>query len=366
MSTPQERSDTLRLRVPDSRLDRAIEVRPRAAEHPLFGVCDVVARPGGPPLACFQAVAWDHPRHLPAMDRPAALPPGAGSAILNHLARRAARHGTAPLRYVGPYPTSALFDALLTCFRIDGPVAEARARFTADVEELAFSGAMREVAVDFWPDPFKRSYSEPDVSAPGVRQTPVCVQIRDGVEAIYIGARAYSRAPTPRHGRRVVAEAQPAGERAQTGDGQRYRAVIEIAGTIWADVARVDGNGGLLDGPHPLPIVDNALVGKPLPAGVRRALISALPARAPGLMRPVLARMLADMPMVWADTGDVLARYGAGRAEVHAILPEMYAETSAMALLDTLARALEPVLQQVAQTHIAHAWNDDDGPLTGR
>lgn len=342
--------DTLRLRVPGARPDCAIEVRPRAAEHAILGVCDVAAVPGGPALTRFQAVDWHAPRAIPAMERPAALPSGAGSAILNYLAQRALERGTGPLRYVGPYPTNALFDTLLTCFRVGEPVAEARARFSAQVEELAVAATVREIAVDFWPDPFSRVWNDAkdETGVCGAERAgrSVCVQLRRGVEAVYVGDRAYRRAPSVASPRRVIAPEAPAE------DGASWRAVIEIGGRLWAEVARVDGSGRLLDGPHPLPAVTNPLVGTPLPAGIRQVLLAALPARAPQLLQAMLAQVVAEIPIYWADTGDALARYREDRVEVHAALPEAFAEESASALLDTLARALEPVLQRIAQARV--------------
>lgn len=344
----QPPGDTLRLKVPGPHPDAAIEVRPRATEHPLLGVCDVVAVPGGPALTCFGAVNWQAPRAIPAMERPAALPGGAGSAILNLLAERALVSGRQPLRYVGPYPTNALFDTLLSCFRLEQPVADARARFTANVEHTALSGAMDEVPVNFWPDPFTRVFNA-ERNRPDDNGTPVCVQIRRGVEAVFVGGRAYRRDAAGVDARRL----RPAESNGDAPDS--FRAVIEFGGQVWAEIARVDASGALLDGPHPVPAVRNTLVGKPLPVGIRRALARALPGRAPRVLQSTLARVIAETPLYWADTGDVLARYNGQRAEVHAALPGAYGEAAAAALLDVMARALEPVFQRLGQAELARA-----------
>lgn len=341
--------DTVRLRVPGAHPEHAIEVRPRAAEHEVLGLCDVVARPNGPPLARFQAVDWRHPRAIPAMDRPAAVPPGAGSAILNLLAGSAAARPSQPLRYVGPYPTNALLQSLLTCFRVEAPVTEARERFTAGVEELAVSGVMREIPVDFWPDPFTRIWHE---GGPGV--APVCIQMRRGVDAVYIGQRGYRRETTGVDPRRVRADSDG------SAGGSSWQVVIEMGGQVWARIARVSDDGALLEGPHPVPSVTNALCGTRLPPGIHRALLAALPERAPRLLRPALVHVLTTTPLSWADTGDTLARHRDGGVQVHAALPEVFAESAALALLDTIVRAVEPVFQRLAQARVADSFASPD------
>jgi hypothetical protein len=308
----------LRLRVPEG---AHIEVRPRAAHHVLFGPCDVVGLQGGQPLARFQAVDWDRPTFIPPLDRPGALPAGAGTAILNFLARQA----PSPLRYRGPYPTGALFDALLECFRVADPVA-AFHRFTQGVEHSALAGRMHEVPVDFEPAPFVRRWHE---------GRGVCVQLRQDVEKVYIHGRGYARdAAGPRRVRR---------------DRDHWIAVVEILGREWARTARFDDSGALIDGPHPLPRVHSALIGRTLPGPIRDALAAALPDRAPALMKAVLHQLLGATPLVIADTGDELAIGREGRIEVHALLLEWGLASHPVELLEALALAVEPVAQRLAQ-----------------
>lgn len=321
----------LRLRVPDGRY---VVVHPRAGEHELFGVCDVIEL-DGQALALSQAVDWDAPSHIPPLDRPAVLPRGVGSAILNHLATAAARRGIPSLRYRGPYPTAALFGALLDCFRVDEP-RSAFERFTHAQEQIALSGEMHEPPVDFYPDPFERVWHDPH---------NVCVQLRRGVEKIFVDGKAYSREEAT--ARRVRRDRERPDE---------WLAVLEMGGVIWAEIARVDARGQLLDGPRPVPHVDNVLIGESLPESVRQALLQALPRRAPRLLRPTMERVIQESPLVWEDTGDALARVHDGRIEVHAALPEQFSERSPLELLETIAHAVEPALQRLSQQILAASF----------
>lgn len=324
----------LHLRIPDGRY---VQVAPRSAEHALFGICDAVLVEGRK-VACFQAVDWERPARIPPLDRPGALPEGAGTAILNYLAARAlaSAHGpdAAPrLRYCGPYPTGALFDSLLECFCVADP-QDAFARFNADAEASTLAGRMQEVAVDFVPAPFHRVWAGRDV----------CVQLRDGVEKIYVRGRGYAR-----HAR---------GSRRVRPRGDDWVATIELGDKQWAEIVRVAPDGTVLDGPHPRPAVPAAWCGRPVPEGVRAALRQALPARAPALLRPAVERLLGSAPLSWDDTGEDAAAVREAGIAVHAALLALFADEPPIRLLEAVARSVEPVAQRLAQQHLYRTWDD--------
>lgn len=106
----------------------------------------------GRPLTAMSEIDWDAPREIPAIAEPRALPPGAGTLLINDIAERAQKAGVQTLRYAGPYPTHALFASLLRSFRTTGTVDD----FTRDALDRAVRIARDEVPVDFVPAPFTR------------------------------------------------------------------------------------------------------------------------------------------------------------------------------------------------------------------
>lgn len=324
----EQRLIEARLRLPDGRW---ITLEAGAGQHPMFGLCDTVTLGEGQPLARFQAVDWADPAHIPPLDRPGALPSGAGTAILNLLAQQAQLRGRAALRYRGPYPTGALFDALADCFRPQGDVNTTFHRFTEQVELAATTGEMTEPPVDFVPAPFERVWFE----------AGVCVQLRAGVEKVYIGGRAYARATV---GARRL-------KRTETGT----TALVEIGGEPWAEVLRLDEQGNLIEEPKPLPLVDSPALGRPLPDSIRAALVDALPPRAPALMQPALRQVLTTTPITWGDPGDDVAAIRDNTIVLHAVLLERLVGRSPAEILTAIALAIEPPAQRLAQRMLAEA-----------
>jgi hypothetical protein len=74
-------------------------------------------------LGTFPALDYTALREIPVLPEPASLPAHAGTAVLNLLATLAADSGQERVRYRGPYPTEALFLALLESFHY-GPDVE--------------------------------------------------------------------------------------------------------------------------------------------------------------------------------------------------------------------------------------------------
>jgi hypothetical protein len=318
----------LQLRLPDRTW---IEVHPRAGSDPLFGVCDTLARPGEPPRARFAAVHWAAPDRIPPLDRPAAVPAGAGSAVLNLMALLARRAGIETMPYVGPYPTAALFDALLHSFAVplsEDPAA-ALQRFTASVETDALRGTMRTVPVDFIPHPFAWHFVTPDV----------CVALREGIERVWVSGRPFDR--------------DRRGSRRLRADGNRIIAYVEIAGAPWCDVLVLDPRGSVLEGPHPISEAPVNLIGLELPAEMREVLVAILVSRAPTLLVEALRQELATAAFRFADTGSELGRAVPGAIEIHAALADRLAPKPPRVMLDLLVEAVEPVVQRKAQDRLA-------------
>lgn len=316
----------------DARLVRLVVTRPDRGEvileadggaHPLLGDVHAIVVEGSRVASCG-AVDWVAPRFVPPIDRPGAIPAGGGSAILNFLARQAA----VPLRYQGPYPTAALFDALLHSFAVDDP-AVALLRFNADVDAVALAGAMQEVDVDFTPAPHEWIWP-----APGV-----CVELRDGVERMFVDGRAYARG---QH-RDLVRESNA------------WAATIMIAGAPWFVAMRVAVDGSVVDGPHPIPRVDSPLLGVALPDEIAAVLAEVIAARDGGPFAPAIASALRSRQLVFADTRDVLAEAIDGQVRVHAVLGERLEDADPVRMLALLVDAIEPVARRLAQQDLACA-----------
>ncbi|MEM9490470.1 MAG: hypothetical protein AAGC55_15085 [Myxococcota bacterium] len=331
-----EESPVARLRIPDGRY---LTIDAGAAEHPIFGVCDCVAIDGEAQALRFAAIDWERPGFIPPLETPGALPAGAGTAILNHLAERCMDRPERALRYRGPYPTAALFDALLECFRVGEPAIALRL-FTESVEERAIAARMDEVPVDFVPAPFTRVWHEAGPDAGEI----ICVQLRRGVERVFIAGRAYGR--------------DTIGMRRLIHNGAGWSAALVIGGSTWAEVARIGDAGELVSGPERLPAVTGTALGRTLPAGVCRTMAAVLPERAPRLMRGTLHQVLTDTPVRWGDTGDQLAIFRqdpadrAGWIELHAAMLEILADRPAQ-LMNEIAAAVEPIAQRLAQHRMA-------------
>jgi hypothetical protein len=322
----------LRLWGPDR---REVIVRAEIGEHAVFGPCGGVFVPDEEePRARFASIRWEAPQFIMPMDVPAALPSGSGTAILNALSVLARRAGRTTLRYRGPYPTAALFDTLGASFRCASDPAQALARFTADVEARAARADMSEVPVDFIVSPHAWVWTAPDV----------CAQVRDGLERVYVRGKSYDRLLAS-HRTLVRDESDPA----------TWQGRIDIAGRPWAVVIRLDEDGEVLDGPHPLPPVESQLLGEALPRQVTEVLAQVLASRAPEALRSALLAELSQRPAVWADTGPDIARLQPDRFELHAVLGERLPELDARAMLTHLGGALEPVAQRAAQARLATA-----------
>ena len=272
-------------------------------------VCDVVSHPllgdahaiehGGDVITHATAIDWDDPERIPAIAEPGALPPNAGGALLNELARRAKR----PLRYAGPYPTPGLYRALARSFRASADEDV----FTKDLLTRAATLARDEVPVNFTPAPHVR-----------VGNAHGHVEVREGIERAVIDGVAYERDGIAR----LVGTS----------------AEVWFGDSAWARVASFDASGNLLDGPHALPRATSEVIGKPFPPALLHALAGLVTELVP-LGLPV------ELPSVlWADLGARAARATETGYEVHAALWQRLAPRGMARLAMALAEALAPVV----------------------
>lgn len=307
-----------------------VRLAARSSEHPLFGPCDTVRDEQGRTRGRMAAVDWQRPRSIPPVDVPGALPSGSGTVLLNLLALLSRLAEVPSLRYIGPYPTATLFDALTQSFIPRDGWTGAAERFTHEVESTMLAGLMREVPVDFEPRPHELTWPRPGV----------CVQLREGVERIVVDGCVYSR--LQRGHRTVVVE------------GDRATAQIELAGRPWCRVLTVGPTGDVLEGPHPMPEPPANLVDEPLPEPVREVLTEILIARAPTLLRTAIQDELTQRTLTWGATGADLAREAPGRLMLHAELGARLPELDPHAMLATLVEALDPLVTRLAARSVAN------------
>lgn len=315
------------------RPDRSIvTVRMRHADHPLFGRADGMLLEGTPaPWPLIAATRWHDPRSIPPIDRPAAIPSGAGTALMNVLATCAALRGTEALRYRGPYPTDALYETLLGSFEAPRD-SDARIRFTADVQNRALVARMDEVPVDFKPAPHEWRFANDHY----------CLQWRESLERAYVDGRPFVRTD------------QPSG-RVLRRDGSGWTATMMLAGEPWHQLAAFDPNGQAAGPPAPFPNETCELDGRGLPGGLAPLLAGVLADRAPELLATVIHEVLAEFALVWGPTQHALARVDVARRkiELHSVLGTRLLSIDPAAMLDQLLGALEPVVRRLAQSLLA-------------
>lgn len=318
----------LLLRTPDL---GEVTVVPDAATHPVLGRCDLVLDDRGETLAHASTIDWRRPQQIPALDRPAALPRGAGTAILNLLAWQAERAGTGPLRYHGPYPSEALWNSLQASFRVEGDLEEAQTRFFADAESRALAGTSAPIDVEFHPAPHTWKWAS----------SRVCLQTRDGLERVYVDGRAYDR--------------DAAGSRLLTTVDGTAIAQVVVGATPIAEMIRIDARGQLETQPGSLPTAPPDLVGQALPGPILPVLAEILCARAPRLLQPAIRDTLTRYALRWGDTGEELVAFREDAFQLHAAVVA-HLPTDSTALLTVLIQLLEGPVRRVAAAAVAEAW----------
>lgn len=312
-----------RLRLPDG---GDVELRRGGEIDVVLGACDDIVC-DSEVIARVAAVDWGDPRWIPAVDRPTALPVGAGTAILNLLAVMAMQRGTPALRYRGPYPTAALLGSLRASFLARDDGERAREAFE---RPIAF-GTTAEIEVDFVPAPHRWHFAGSDV----------CVQIRDGLERVYVDGRAFDPAGVVRRLHRQ-------------GDG--WVASFDVASQRWCEVLRLDGDARPLGDPVERVHAPDELVGLTLPDAAAAVLHAAIVERMAAPLRRPAAAVLAELPLVFGDAGFDGAVLRDGELVVHAAIAASMGELAPQASLAVLLDVVTPVVARAAQDRLATTW----------
>lgn len=266
----------------DGRLQRAavrlpdgswVSIEPGAGEPGPWGASDEVRRDGRP-LTRFGALDWGAVDRIPPLAEPARLPPGAGTAILNLVARLAAEQGARALRYDGPYPTEQLFLALLESFRWSG-------REGGDPLTAFMAGELT-----WLPAPHTRSFE-----ADGVY-----VQRRERIEKIVAGGRAFYRPDWQGVGRRAPRVVRDA--------AGTVRASLQALGVVLEDHVVLDPEGTVLARPEPPADPPGR---RPLAPALERGLVATVIAGSAPPLAPFIRRAAAEAAFEWGPVaGDLV------------------------------------------------------------
>ena len=246
--------------------------------HPLLGRAHAISGPGGQPLTEMSAVDWARPGRIPAIAAPGRLPPGVGAVILNVLAVLAVRARVPALRYAGPYPTHALYRALLRSFH----TTATEAAFVDDALARAAHLATDELPLEFVPAPHEC------LVVPGGH-----VELRDGLERAVLDGISY----------------EPQGSPARLID---HRAELWFGDAPWAHVATFAPDGSLLGGPHPIPACTSDVIGRAFPGALRTAMFQ---------------DSNAPLESAWSSRSSAIN--ASGRASLGAIAPASFTAVSA-------------------------------------
>jgi hypothetical protein len=323
------RLDVARLRLPDG---RTIEVHGGGAEHPLFGPCDTIGLAGESAIARVGTTNWLAPSAIPPLDVPGVLPAGTGTAVLNLISTMAARAEVPRLRYVGPYPTGALFETLLSSFSIGEDVEALRTIFTADALARSMAGRLVEAPVDFVPRPHTWSW-------PAAR---ICVQTRDGVERVYLDGRSY--------------RSDGVGPRRLHVHRDRIVLAFEVAGQRHCEVAVLEPDGRPRGEPIESIPVPDGFRNVAIPGAIAEVLAVVLVRAAPEPLQPLVAKVFSERSLLWGDAGFELAIASPHHLVIHAALAEPMLLLDASSILARFVEALEPVVLRVAQAELAQAF----------
>ncbi len=282
-----------------------------AENHPLLGDAFIICDRAGEPLTAMSALDFDRPGELPIIAEPATLPPGSGALLLNFIAERARAAGIVALHYAGPYPTQALYAALLRSFR----TAASEAEFCANILDRAMRLARDPVPAIFTPAPhvrvpFARGFAE----------------VRDGVERVVIDGLGYERRDPYRTLR----------------DG---RADVHFGAPLYAHVAQFAADGSLTAGPHALPAFTDPIVGTQFDRELKAALGELLEDYVPAPLATTARSIVAARELVWADLGARTAIRTPTGFALHGAL-WTHNRGDLLSFIVSLAGALAPVVSQ--------------------
>jgi hypothetical protein len=318
---------------------RMIGIEPGAASHPAWGRSDrlwlVADEPGWRPeraLTVFQAVDWSRPAAIPALAEPARLPAGAGTAVLDLLAGVMRDRDVARVRYQGPYPTEALFEALLESFHYD---PNARSPLDAFVTGEA---------LDWTPAPHERHHV-----APGV-----CVQLRAEVDKVVLAGAAFYRPDW-----QAVIRREP---RVVRKDGERVICSLWALGRPLEDRLILDRSGEVLETPAPR---SDLRPPAPMPPVWTSALAELIARESPPILAAPIRAALRAVDLEWGSVPGDLVRVEPGRMRVSRALrdvglawvdaaPEPGARPErAIHLVLEVAHLLAPEIRRRAQAALA-------------
>ncbi len=311
------------VRIPDSSW---ISIEPRAGHEPPWGDVDrlwqasepLVLGPGAVPLTVLTAVTWAHVASIPTVVEPARIPAGGGTALLNLLATVAREQGVARLTYDGPFPSEALFLALLECF--DPATAdEPLRRFVTG--DLAWT-----------PAPFTPSFDD-----------ALYVQARARIEKVVWRGRAYYREEWGAVRRRAHLRLHD--------DAEGVRASLWALGTSIEDHLLLAPDGALRAVVAP---AENSGPSRPLRRAIRDGVIAIVIARSAAPLAPAIREVTAALPLTCGPLAGDLARVEGAEARVSATLAAVIARR----LGEPAAAAARAQLALAALSEIATAVGD--------
>jgi hypothetical protein len=281
--------------------------------HPLLGDAHVIVHDGRA-ITAMSAIDWQRPARIPVVAEPSCLPPGAGGELLNYLATIARDAGVPALRYAGPYPTPALYRALLRSFR----ASHDETTFARDVLSRALRVARDEVPVDFTPAPHGR------VAIAGGH-----VERRDGVERVVIDGVTYAPDGSPA---RLVRAA----------DG--WSCEVWFGDERYAEIATLSDRGELRAGPRPVPALESRVLGQRFPSELCAAIAELVAECVATPFADDARHAVASRALTWRDLGARVAVRERDGFAVHAALWERIAPKGLARLALALAEALAPVV----------------------
>jgi hypothetical protein len=272
-----------------------------------WGASDLVSRDGRP-LTRLAALDWTRVDRIPPLAEPARLPAGAGTAIFNLLARLAVEQGVGLLRYDAPYPTEALFLALLESFRyVLADTPEPRAAFASGA--LAWAPAPHDVTIE---------------------TGGTWVQWRGRIDKIVTAGRAYYR-PDWQGVRRLA-------PRAVRDAGDTVRASLVALGRVLEDHLVLAADGSVLD--QPASPADPPEV-TPLAPEVIAGLIAVVVATSAPALGPWLVASAQEVEFAWGPVdADLVATSGARVTLSHRLRHALADAVRGRARPDALAIAL--------------------------
>lgn len=283
----------------------------------------------------MSAIDWARPTEIPAIAAPGRLPRGAGAAIMNVIAVLAERAGVPALRYAGPYPTSALWTALLRSFR----TTATEEAFTAGALERAVRVARDPLPIDFVPAPHERVAI--DRGHVEIRQRGDRIVI----DRVVIDGTSYEPDGSPAR----LVHVPPDEQRASSDE---YAAEIWFGDAVWAHVATLIYDGTVIEGPRRIPPCRSDVIGRAFPPALRTAIAELVADAVPPPLAADARAILGTRPVRWADLGAAAADHDENGFAVHAALWDRVAPLGLARLALALAEALAPVVTRVVVTQM--------------